>query len=103
MREWVSKEDEFVLKQSKKKAQIRIREGRAKPIDWLTVILCVIDPEMDLLDTDPSDAELDITDPDGIIAELGTQELKDIEKDIDHFLVLEKDDRNRTYWHVRDP
>src|SRR4051794_4680395 len=32
MREWVSQEDSFVLKQAKKKAEIRVKEGRAKPI-----------------------------------------------------------------------
>src|SRR5689334_18300820 len=49
-RKWVSEEDSFVLKQAKKKAVIRVREGRAKPIDWLAVILRVIDPDRDLLD-----------------------------------------------------
>lgn len=35
VREWVAQEDIFVLKQAKKKAEIRVKEGRAKPIDWL--------------------------------------------------------------------
>src|ERR1700716_4138317 len=38
-REWVAQEDTFVLKQAKKKAEIRVKEGRAKPIDWLAVTL----------------------------------------------------------------
>ena len=35
-RQFVADEDKFVLRQSKKKADIRVREGRAKPIDYLT-------------------------------------------------------------------
>ena len=100
MREWVSKEDEFVLKQSKRKAQIRVREGRAKPIDWLAVILSVIDPTKDLLDDEPSDSELEVMDPEGLIEELGQKELQDVEKEIDHYLVLEKHKGNRMYWNV---
>ena len=41
MREWVSQEDTFVLKQAKKKAEIRVKEGRAKPIDYLAVTFIV--------------------------------------------------------------
>ena len=33
MREWVAQEDDFVLRQAKKKAEIRVKEGRPKPID----------------------------------------------------------------------
>ena len=101
MKEWVSKEDEFVLKQSKKKAQIRVREGRAKTIDWLAVILSVIDPTKDLLDDDSADPELDIMDPEGLIDELGSKELQELEKDIDNYEVLESNRSNRAYWNVR--
>ena len=100
MREWVSKEDEFVLKQSKKKAQIRVREGRAKPIDWLAVILSVIDPTKDLLDDESSESELEVMDPEGFIEELDQKELQVMEKEIDHYLVLEKHKANRAYWNV---
>jgi hypothetical protein len=33
--QFVADEDKFVLKQAKKKADIRVRENRAKPIDYL--------------------------------------------------------------------
>ena len=100
MREWVSKEDDFVLKQSKKKAQIRVREGRAKPIDWLAVILSVIDPTKDLLDDEVAESELDVMDPDGVIEDLDEIELRDLEKDIETYLVLETNRSNRSYWNV---
>ncbi|MCJ1309442.1 hypothetical protein MMC25_003102 [Agyrium rufum] len=98
MRQWVSKEDEFVLKQSKKKAQIRVREGRAKPIDWLAVTLSVIDPTADLLDDEMSPSELDIVDPDGIISELDVGRLQELEKDITNYAVLETSSQNLAFW-----
>ena len=101
MREWVSKEDEFVLKQAKKKAQIRVREGRAKPIDWLSVILSVIDPTKDLLEDEGTESELDIMDPDGVIDDLDEKELRDLEKDIESYVTLESNSANRAYWNVR--
>jgi len=101
MREWVSKEDDFVLKQAKKKAQIRVREGRAKPIDWLAVILSVIDPTKDLLEDEGADSELDIMDPDGVIEDLSDKELRDLERDIESYLTLESNKANRAYWNVR--
>ena len=101
MREWVSKEDEFVLKQAKKKAQIRVREGRAKSIDWLAVILSVIDPTKDLLEDESADSDLDIMDPNGIIEDLNEKELHDLEKDIDSYEILESNRGNQVYWNVR--
>lgn len=100
MREWVSKEDEFVLKQSKKKAQIRVREGRAKPIDWLAVVLSVIDPTKESLDDDVSESEHEIMDPEGVIEGLSEKELREVEKDIENYLVLESDNTNQSYWSV---
>ena len=101
MREWVSQEDDFVLKQSKKKARIRVREGRAKPIDWLAVTLSIVDPAVDVLDDEGDPTELDAMDPEAVVEELSMGDLKDLSKDIEHYSVLEKDSENRTYWDVR--
>lgn len=101
MREWVSKEDEFVLKQSKKKAHIRVREGRAKYIDWLAVTLGVIDPTMDPLEDEKSDAEVDIVDPAGGFEGLSRAQLQELEKDIGTYITLELNGSNRRYWNVR--
>ncbi|KAI9367126.1 mid region of cactin-domain-containing protein [Aspergillus egyptiacus] len=98
VREWVAQEDVFVLKQAKKKAEIRVKEGRAKPIDWLTVILRVIDPTRNPLDDEIADSELDLVDPDGVFEGLEQTELGDLEKDIDTFLGLESNPQNRDYW-----
>ena len=100
MREWVSKEDDFVLRQSKKKAQIRVREGRAKPIDWLAIVLSVVDSAKDLLDDDSAEPELDIIDPEGVIEDLNFAQLLEIEKEIDSYHLLETKASNRAYWRV---
>ncbi|KKK24311.1 hypothetical protein P175DRAFT_0506608 [Aspergillus ochraceoroseus IBT 24754] len=98
VREWVAQEDIFVLKQAKKKAEIRVKEGRAKPIDWLTVTLRVIDPTRNPLDDEIADSELDLVDPDGIFEGLSPSQLLDLEKDIDTFLGLETNSQNRDFW-----
>lgn len=99
-REWVAQEDVFVLKQAKKKAEIRVKDGRAKPIDWLTVTLRVIDPTRNPLDDEIADSDLDVVDPDGVFEGLSQAELADLEKDIDTFLNLETNSGNRDFWKV---
>lgn len=99
-REWVAQEDIFVLKQAKKKAEIRVKEGRAKPIDWLVVTLRVIDPTRDPLDDEIADSELDVVDPDGVFEGLSQTQLQDLEKDIDTFVNLETNAQNRDFWQV---
>ena len=101
MKEWVSKEDEFVLKQSKKKAKIRVREGRAKTIDWLAVTLSVIDPTRDPLEDDTDQSEVEIVNPAGIIEGLSNFQLQELVKDIENYTTLETNPRNRGYWKVR--
>ncbi|ODH52415.1 hypothetical protein GX48_01478 [Paracoccidioides brasiliensis] len=98
MREWVAQEDDFVLKQAKKKAEIRVKEGRAKPIDWLAITLRVIDPTKDPLDDEIADSELDLIDPNGVFEGLSPDQLRDLEADIDTFLTLEKHHKNRDFW-----
>lgn len=97
-RQWVSQEDSFVLKQAKKKADIRVREGRAKPIDWLAVILRVIDPDRDLLGDDEEDLPVDVVDPEGVFEGLNDSQFGELEMDITSYLTLETNARNKDYW-----
>lgn len=97
-RKWVSEEDKFVLKQAKKKADIRVREGRAKPIDWLAVILRVIDPDRDLLEDDEEEVQADVVDPEGVFEGLNDTQLVELESDIASYLTLETNKRNQDYW-----
>lgn len=100
MREWVSQEDTFVLRQAKKKAEIRVKEGRAKPIDWLTITLRVIDSTRDPLDDEIADADLDMVDPEGVFEGLSVEQLEDLETDIETLMNLETNSNNRDYWKV---
>jgi hypothetical protein len=100
MREWVAQEDNFVLKQAKKRAQIRVKEGRAKPIDWLAVTLHVIDPTRNPLDDEVDEADLDLIDPDGVFEGLAESQLSELETDIETFLKLETNAKNRDYWRT---
>jgi cactin len=100
---WVADEDRFVLKQAKRKAILRVRGGRARPIDWLTVILRAIDKTDDLLDENEEQGELDIVQPEGVFEGLSRDELGDLERDIDTYLVRETDTSNKDYWSVRKP
>lgn len=97
---WVSQEDSFVLKQAKKKADIRVREGRAKPIDWLAVILRVIDPDRDLLDDDEEEVQVDVVDPEGVFEGLNDAQLSELEIDITSYLTLETNKKNQDYWRT---
>ena len=100
MRQWVSQEDDFVLKQAKKKAHIRVKEGRAKPIDWLAVTLHVIDPTKNPLDDEVAESDLDVVDPDGVFEGLPESQLAELEKDIDTYLKLESHPKNKDYWRT---
>ncbi|KAF2186459.1 hypothetical protein K469DRAFT_726039 [Zopfia rhizophila CBS 207.26] len=97
---WVADEDRFVLQQAKKKAAIRVKGARARPIDWLAVTLRFIDPTKTLLDEEVEDHELDIVDPEGVFEGLSEDELVELEKDIDNYLALETNRSNRDYWNT---
>ncbi|KAJ5103303.1 hypothetical protein N7532_003832 [Penicillium argentinense] len=99
-REWVSQEDKFVLQQAKKKAVIRVKDKRAKPIDWLAVILRVIDPTRNPFEDEVPDSEIDIMHPDGVFEGLSQKELHELEKEIDTFHKLETNEKNRDYWQT---
>jgi hypothetical protein len=97
---WVADEDRFVLAQAKKKAALRVKGGRAKPIDWLAVILRFVDPTKELLDDEVEDAELEVVDPEGVLEGLDAEELSGLEKEIENYLTLETNRSNRDYWNV---
>lgn len=98
---WVADEDRFALRQAKKKAALRVRGGRAKPIDWLAVTLRFIDPtEKNMLDEEVEDHELDVVDPEGVLEGLNNEALSELEKEIESYLTLETNRNNRDYWTV---
>lgn len=97
-RKFVADEDKFVLKQSKKKADIRVREGRARPVDYLAFNLRYIDNDRDVFDDDDGDIEIEVPSPERIVDGSNMAELKELESDITSFHTLETSQRNRDYW-----
>lgn len=99
---WVADEDRFVLEQAKKKAAIRVKGGRARPIDWLAVTLRVIDPTRNPLEDDDEEGDLEMVDPEGVFEGLDKNQLADLEKEIDTYITLETNKSNREFWDVCD-
>lgn len=99
-RQFIADEDKFVLKQSKKKADIRVREGRAKPIDFLAFNLKYIDTERDVFDHDEDDLDIDIPSPDAVVQSLTEAQISELENEISSYHVLESNAKNREYWEA---
>lgn len=89
-----------MLQQAKKKAALRVKGGRAKPIDWLAVTLRFIDPTKSIHYEEVEDHELDVQDPVGVLEALDGEELSELEKEIENYLTLESHRGNREYWSV---
>lgn len=99
MKEWLSKEDEFVLNQARKRAAIRVRECRAKPIDFLAANLNFFDSNKDLSDeTELNEVDYRPKHPSNYLKGLHLEEVKDLQTDISEFRRLEKNSSNRAYW-----
>jgi hypothetical protein len=97
----VADEDKFVLKQAKKKADIRVREGRAKPIDFLAFNLRFVDADRDVFDTDDADDEIEVPVPTKVIQDLSSAaQISELDSNIVSYHVLETDSRNRRYWEA---
>jgi hypothetical protein len=101
--EWLSKEDEFMLSQAKKRAVIRVRENRGKPIDAFVINLNLIEederPRM-LGDDEIEGDEFYIAQPDEVIKDLSVDEMAELNKDIEEYIRLENSLRNMEYWKV---
>jgi len=97
---WVAAEDKFVLRQAKRRAILRVRGGRAKPVDWLAVILRAIDKTDDFLDDNEHEGELDVVDPEGVFEGLSLSALKELAQDIQTYLDREMESSNMDFWTV---
>lgn len=84
--DWEKKEEEFHFDQSKMRSEIRLREGRTKPIDILTKHL------------DPSDDfEIEINEPYMVFKGLTVKEMEELHNDIKMHLDLDR----ATPTHIR--
>lgn len=97
---WVADEDRFVLRQAKKKATLRVRAGRSRPIDLLAVTLRTIDPARNGMESDDEDEHSLAVNPESVFEDLDEDELVELEKGIDTYLALEKSKSNQEFWNV---
>ncbi|UZJ52388.1 hypothetical protein CBS101457_001708 [Exobasidium rhododendri] len=114
MSEWVAKEDDFYLEQSRKRAVIRVRENRAKPIDLLAINLKWVDPTLKNMrdpkeeskghpieeteEDDEAELEIDLEEPFLLFDDLDLDETEELHADIQMYLSLEKREHNLEFW-----
>jgi Conserved mid region of cactin len=101
--EWLGREDEFMLTQTKKRAVIRVREGRAQPIDAFVINLKLIkqDQKQRVLGDDEVEGdEFYITEPDEVIEPLSVKEMDQLFGDINEYLGMEKSQKSKDFWNV---
>lgn len=99
-RKFIADEDKFVLKQSKKKADIRVKEGRAKPIDYLVYHLRHIDTERDIFDDEDENLDVNIPDPIAVVEGLSEAQITEMEPEIKSYHTLEGNRQFRDYWRA---
>ncbi|KAL5594747.1 hypothetical protein BROUX41_001661 [Berkeleyomyces rouxiae] len=96
--QYVADEDKFVLQQAKKKADIRVREDRATPIDNLAFPLRYIEPARDDFDFDEGDVDIDVPEAQAVLAAASTAQLRELKEEISSYRTLETNDMSREYW-----
>lgn len=86
-REWEKSEDTFHLQQAKMRSEIRIQDGRAKPIDLLAKYISAEDDEL----------AVEMHEPYTYLYGLTVSDLEDLLEDIKVYLELEQG-KNTEYW-----
>ena len=108
MSAWIDREDDFHLEQAKKRAEIRVRERRAKPIDFLALNLKWSVPplepgeegydEQQEEEDDGLGLEVDMEEPYTIFDNLTLEDSEELHEDIKMYLSLEKIESNIEFW-----
>ncbi|PHH55872.1 Uncharacterized protein C2F12.12c [Ceratocystis fimbriata CBS 114723] len=96
--QYVADEDKFVLQQAKKKADIRVRENRATPIDNLAFPLRYIEPARDDFDFDEGDVDIDVPEAHAVLARASPAQLRELKEEISSYRTLETNAVSREYW-----
>lgn len=100
LQRWVADEDDFVAEQAYRRAEIRIKEGRADPVDMLAGNLRILDRgkkiKAEVEDVLPS--EIQPCEPLTLIDTLSFDQLRKLLSDINLMLELTKDNVKRQYW-----
>ena len=119
MADWMAKEEDFQLDQERTRAIIRIKEKRAKAIDFLALNLRYVNPINDEEDDEltKEGLEIDLDEPYNIVdvcpqpfrslsvlltilQSLTPQQVEELHDDIERYLRLEQTDTNIEFWTV---
>lgn len=121
MSEWLLKDDDFQLDQERQRAVIRIKERRAKAIDFLALNLRYANPDPDEdgeFDLDAAGVEIDLDEPYNIfdvgflfpewlelvrlkrLQNLSSEQTDELHDDIQNYLALEKSEYSLEFWTV---
>ncbi|KAI0282375.1 mid region of cactin-domain-containing protein [Russula aff. rugulosa BPL654] len=99
MAEWIAKDGNFQLDQERQRAAIRVKEKRAKAIDFLALNLRYVNPiDDDEEDSEEAGLEIDLDEPYNILDNLSPDQVHELHDDIEHYLSLEKSDANIEFW-----
>ncbi|KAJ7228924.1 mid region of cactin-domain-containing protein [Mycena pura] len=102
MSEWVGKEGDFQLEQERRRAAIRIKEKRAKAIDFLALNLKYVNPptedESEEDEDEGAGLEIDLDEPYNIFDNLTSDQVEELHEDIERYLTLEQSKTNLDFW-----
>ncbi|KAJ1799247.1 hypothetical protein LPJ59_001964 [Coemansia sp. RSA 2399] len=97
--DWERREEEFHLTQAKKRAEIRIRNGRPKPIDVLAMNLRLANEKLSPEEVDAlGSMRIDVDEPHMIVDGLGENECEELLHDVEMYLALESNAQNVEFW-----
>ncbi|KII95810.1 hypothetical protein PLICRDRAFT_170410 [Plicaturopsis crispa FD-325 SS-3] len=101
MSDWIAKDGDFQLEQERRRATIRIKEKRAKAVDFLSLNLKYVNP----LDEEDEEAaaedaglEIDLDEPYNILDSLSNEQVEELHDDIERYLTLEQSEVNLDFW-----
>ncbi|KIJ70339.1 hypothetical protein HYDPIDRAFT_23454 [Hydnomerulius pinastri MD-312] len=97
MSEWIAKDGEFQLEQERSRAAIRIKEKRAKAVDFLALNLRYVHPVEDE-EADHTGLEIDLDEPYNILDNLSPDQVEELHEDIERYLTLEDSEVNLDFW-----
>ncbi|KAG2118991.1 mid region of cactin-domain-containing protein [Suillus discolor] len=98
MSEWIAKDGEFQLEQERSRAAIRIREKRAKAIDFLALNLKYAHPLDEDHIEDDAGLEIDLDEPYNIFDNLSPDQIDELHDDIERYLSLETSEVDIDFW-----
>ncbi|KAF8826492.1 hypothetical protein HHX47_DHR5000340 [Lentinula edodes] len=99
MSDWLSKEGDFQLEQERSRAAIRIKEKRAKAVDFLALNLKYVTLDDDSEDEEEdAGLEIDLDEPYNILDNLNNEQVEELHDDIERYMTLEQNDTNIDFW-----